>query len=142
MTGLRQRGFTFITFLILVGVAAAIFWAVTYGPVYVENFEVNSIVRETANRCYIEHDDEKVKDFFMGRMNATFTVEVMDHGQMQRVLKFDVDRDEIRIERTEIPPAVNIWFTYRRTVSLPLVGGEREVVFVDHKDQDLTPVKW
>ena len=139
---MRQRGFTFVGFLVLVGVAAAIFWAITYGPVYVENFEVKSIVHETANFSYHQPVDEKVKDFFMNRMSSTFMVDVMERGQVQHVFKFEVDREELRIERTEIPPAVNIWFTYRRTVKFPLVGGEREVVFVDHAEQDLTPVKW
>ncbi len=137
-----RRGFTIVTFFLLVGVAAAIFWAVTYGPVYIENFEVKSIVRETSNMCYREANDEKVKDFFMNRMRSVFMIDAMEHGQMQRVFKFEVDREELRIDRTEIPPAVNVWFTYRRTVHLPLVGGEREVVFVDHAEQDLSPVKW
>ena len=128
--------------LVLVGVLAAIFWAVTYGPAYVENFEVKSIVRETANYCYREASDEKVKDYFMNRMRLTFSHDVMEHGVMQHVFKFDVDPAELRIDRTEIPPAVNIWFTYRRAVTVPLLGGEREVVFVDHAEQDLTPVKW
>ena len=139
---MRPRGFTFMAFLIAVGVAAAIFWAVTYGPVYIENFEVKSILHETANMCYRESVDEKVKDFFMNRMGSTFMIDAMEHGQMQHVFKFEVDREELRIARTEIPPAVNVWFTYRRTVTFPLVGGEREVVFVDHAEQDLTPVKW
>lgn len=139
---MRPRGFTFMAFLIAVGVAAAIFWAVTYGPVYIENFEVTSILHETANMCYREPVDEKVKDFFMGRMGSTFMIDTMEHGLRQRVFKFEVDREELRIARTEIPPTVNVWFTYRRTVTFPLVGGEREVVFVDHAAQDLTPVKW
>ena len=137
-----RRGFTIITFLLLVGVAAGIFWAVTYGPVYIENFEVKSILRETSNMCYREANDERVKDFFINRMRSTFMVDAIEHGQMQRVFKFDVDREELRIERTEIPPTVNVWFTYRRTVTFPLVGGQREVVFVDHAEQDLSPVKW
>ena len=139
---MQKRGFTFLSFLLLVGVLAAIFWAVTYGPVYIENFEVKSIVRETSNLCYREPNDEKVKDYFMNRMRSTFMIDVMERGRMEHVFKFEVDREELRIERTEIPPAVDIWFTYRRTVNLPLVGGEREVVFVDHAAQDLTPVKW
>jgi len=142
LTALRQRGFTFIGFLILVGAAAAIFGAITYGPVYIENFEVNSILHETANYCYRQTSDELVKDYFMSRMSSSFMVDVMERGRMEHVFKFEVDREELRIERTEIPLAANVWFTYRRTVRFPLVGGEREVVFVGHASQDLTPVKW
>jgi hypothetical protein len=139
---MRQRGFTFMGFLIAVAVAAGIFWCVTYGPIYVENFEVKSILRESANLCYRESNDEKIKDFFMVKLARTFSEEVMDHGVMQHRLKFDADREEIRIERTETPLEVNMWFTYHRTVTIPLLGGEREVIFVDHAYQDLSPVKW
>jgi hypothetical protein len=140
---MRPRGFTFVTLLVLVAALAAIFWAVTYGPAYVENFEVGRIVHEAANLCYREHDDEKVKDFIMNRLNQQFGIEVMDHGRLQTVLKFDMDREDIRIDRTEQPPLeVNIWVTYRRTITIPLAGDQRQVVFTDHAGQDLSPVKW
>ena len=140
---MRARGFTFVSFLLLVGVAAGIFWCVTYGPAYVERFEVNSIVREAAGLCYREHDDEKIKAFIMNQLNNNFSVDVMDHGRMERVLKLDITpNDDIRIERSKIPPEVNLWVSYRRNITVPLVGQERQVEFVVHAYQDLSPVKW
>ena len=58
------------------------------------------------------------------------------------VMSIDVQRDDLRIERTESPKFVNIWLTYYRTVTVPLVGQQRQVTFVDHAEQDLSPVKW
>jgi hypothetical protein len=140
---MRERGFTIVTLLFLLGVFAAIFWAITFGPAYVELFEVGSIVHEAGNLCYQQADDEKVKDFIIDRLQSNFSDEVMDHGRRVRTLRFDINRDDdIRIERTQLPPAVNIWVTYRRTVSFPFVGGERQVVFTKHTEQDLSQVKW
>lgn len=139
---MRQSGFTFVSFLVLAAILAAVFWAITYGPAYIEDFEVGRIVHEAANLCYREKDDERVKDFIMHRLNQNFSIEVMDHGRMQTVLKFDMDRDDIRIDRSEQPLEVNLWVTYRRNVTFPLVGDQRQVVFTDHASQDLTPVKW
>ncbi len=143
MTPVRERGFTIVSFLLLVAVAAAIFWAITFGPAYVELFEVGSIVHEAANLCYREPEDEKVKNFIMYKLQTSFSDEVMDHGRMVQALRFDINRDDdIRIERTQIPPAVNIWVTYRRTVSFPFVGGQRQMVFTKHTEQELSQVKW
>lgn len=140
---MRARGFTIVSFLLLVGVLAGIFWCVTYGPAYIERFEVSSIVREAAGMCYREQDDEKIKAFILNRFNQSFTVDVMDHGRMERVLKFDfTPNDDIRIDRAKIPPEVNIWVSYRRNVSVPFVGQERQVEFTVHAYQDLSPVKW
>jgi hypothetical protein len=140
---MRARGFTVITFLLLAGALAGIFWCVTYGPAYIERYEVHSIVSEAANLCYREKNDENVKNMIMNRLNQSFTEEVMDHGRMERVLKFDfTPQNDLRIERTEIPPEVNIWLTYRRTVTIPFVGQQRQVEFTVSANQDLSQVKW
>jgi hypothetical protein len=140
---MRARGFTFISFLVIVGIAAGVVWLITYGPAYIERYEVHSIVREAANYCYREKDDEKIKGFIINRVGQSFSEEVMDHGRKEMVLKFDFSpRDDLRIDRTETPPEVNIWLTYRRTVTVPLAGYRREVEFTVHAGQDLTPVKW
>jgi hypothetical protein len=140
---MRARGFTFISFLVLLGAIAGILWCVTYGPAYIERYEVHSIVREAANLCYREKNNEVIKNMIMNRLNQSFTEEVMDHGRMERVLKFDfTPQEDLRIERTEIPPAVNIWLTYRRTVSIPFIGQQRQVEFTVSAFQELSQVKW
>jgi hypothetical protein len=140
---MRERGFTLVSFLLLVAVFAAIYWAITFGPAYVELFEVGSIVHEAGNLCYRQPDDERVKDFILDRLQSNFSDDVMDHGRMVRTLRFDINRDDdIRIERSQLPPAVNIWVTYRRKVTFPFVGGEREVVLTKHTEQELSQVKW
>jgi hypothetical protein len=140
---MRARGFTIITFLVIVGIAAGVLWLVTYGPAYIERFEVSSIVREAAGMCYRERDDERVKAFLLSRLNTSFGVDVVDHGRTEHVLSFDFQpRDDLRIERTETPPEADIWLTYRRNVSVPFVGQERQVEFTVHAKQDLTAVKW
>jgi hypothetical protein len=140
---MRQRGFTFITFLVLVGALAAIFWIITYGPAYVESFEVGRIVREAGNLTYKEGDDEKVKDFIMLQLQMHFSEDQQVGGRTEHVLKLDIVRnDDIRIERSEVPKQSEIWVTWRRTITIPFVGGERQISFTKHVEQDLTPVKW
>jgi hypothetical protein len=140
---MRQRGFTFITFLVLVGALGAIFWCVVYGPAYVESFEVGRIVHEAGNMSYHEKDDSKVRDWIMSQLNQNFSEDQQVGGRMEHVLKIDIQpNDDIRIERSEVPPQCEIWVTWRRTVTVPFSGTQREVSFTKHVTEDLTPVKW
>ncbi len=132
-----HRGITFVTVLILAGAIAMVGWIVTYGPAYWDNTSVNRVLKEAANMCYQEHDDEKVKNWVFARLHKMY-----DTGAPDGSMYIDVDREDLRIERKETPPWVDIWLTYSRTVRVPLVDQDRTVTFVDHVDQDLSPVKW
>ena len=139
---LKARGLTFITVLVIAGAFALIGWIITYGPAYWDNTEVNRTLNEAANMCYREPDDEKVKNWVFQQLHRQFDTEEKD-GTGQNVMLIDVQRDDLRIERTDGPPKfVNIWLTYYRTVTIPLIGQQRQVTFLDHADQDLSPVKW
>ena len=137
----KPRGLTFVTVLIVVGAVALVGWIVTYGPAYWDNVAVNRTLKEAANMCYREPDDEKVKTWVFIQLQRQFETGEKDRSGMP-VMSIDVQRDDLRIERTESPKFVNIWLTYYRTVTVPLVGQQRQVTFVDHAEQDLSPVKW
>jgi hypothetical protein len=138
----KHRGITFVTVLLFAGAVALVGWLITYGPAYWDNTDVNRILKEAANMCYREVDDEKVKSWVFVELHRHFdTGERDDRGDP--VMSIDVQRDDLRIERTAGPPKyVNIWLTYQRTVTVPLLGQQREVTFYDHAEQDLSPVKW
>lgn len=134
----RERGLTFITVLLLLGIAAGVFWIITFGSAYWENQEVKSMLKEAANLCYHEHNDGKVRAFIMRKLEQQFG----QPGQPDKRLAIDLDPQDLRIERTESPKHVDIWLTYSRTVRTPFVDQERTVTFSDHADQDLSDVKW
>jgi hypothetical protein len=92
--------------------------------------------------CYREHDDGPIRRFIFRRLHELFDEEVEDRGRMVTVMRIEADPDDLRIERSQVPAYVNIWLTYNRTVRIPLAGGTRTLQFVDHAEQDLSPVKW
>lgn len=140
--GKADRGLTFVTVLIVVGLAACALWAVGFGPAYVENFEVKRVLAEAANLSVHDGDDEHVKDFVFQRLHRLFDQQVEDHGRTVTEMRIDVDRGDLRIERTEIPRFVHIWLTYSRDVTVPVVNLERRITFDDYAEQDLSPVVW
>lgn len=138
----RDRGITFVTVLIVVGVAAAIFWFATYGQAYWENFEVRRVLKEAANLSYRESDDRRIREYVFKELHHLFDQKVEDHGRVVTEMRIDVDDGDLRIERTQIPAAMNIWLTYSRDVEVPLLHQQRRVTFNEYASQDLSPVKW
>lgn len=136
------RGLTLVTVLIVLAVAGGIYWLIGFGPAYWDNTEVKAILNQAANLCYHEQSDDVVRDFVFKKLHDKFDRRVLDHGRYVTELGIDLKRDDMQIERSQVPPRVDIWLTYSRTVKLPLVAMERVVTFNDHVDQDLSPVKW
>jgi hypothetical protein len=137
-----ERGITFVTVLIVVGIVAAVFWFATYGPAYWENFEVRRVLKEAANNAYREKDDRRIHDYIFRELHHLFDQKVEDHGRVLTEMRIDVDDGDLRIERTEIPAAINIWLTYSREVEVPVVHKQRRVIFNEYTSQDLSPIKW
>jgi len=137
-----DRGITFVTVLIILGAVAAVGWFATYGPAYWENFEVRRILTEAANLSYREQDDARIRQYVFKELHHVFDQKVEDHGRVLTEMRIDVDDGDLRIERTQIPAAMNIWLTYSRDVEVPVVHQQRRVVFNEYVSQDLSPVKW
>jgi hypothetical protein len=133
---------TFVSVLILLALAGAVLWFVTYGPAYWENFAVKHVLNEAANLSYRVQDDEHVREFIVQELHHLFDEKVEDHGRVVTQMRIDVDPADVRIERTEIPKFVHIWLTYSRDVTVPILNQQRRVTFNDYAEQDLAPVKW
>jgi len=80
-----------------------VFWFVTYGPAYWENFEVKRVLKEAANLSYREHDDGRIREYVFRELHHLFDHKVEDHGRILTEMRIDVDDGDLRIERTQIP---------------------------------------
>ncbi len=136
-----DRGITFVTVLLLVGAAAAVVWLITYGQAYWENLEVKRVLREAANISY-RQDDGAVRSFVFRELHHLFDQKVEDHGRVITEMRIEVEDNDLRIERTQIPPAVHIWLSYSRDVEVPVIKQQRRITFTEYAEQDLSPVKW
>ena len=139
----KARGVSSVTLLVWVGILAAAYLLLAFGRVYWDNFEVQGILRQAANECYRQTNDSEVRLSIVNKLHATFDVTGEDRvGRNVVRMPLLFDEGDIQIQRTEVPKYVNIWFTYQRQVTLPLIGQERVLTFNDHAEQDLSPVKW
>lgn len=137
-----ERGFTFFGFVILLALAGGIYWLVSFGPAYWDNLTVRAILREAGNFAYHETNDEKVRDFVFNKLHETFDENVEERGRIVRQMRFQVERNDLQIERSQIPPRIDLWIAYSREIPLPLVNQRRTLQLSAHASQDLSPVKW
>jgi hypothetical protein len=138
----KQRGFTVVSLLLLLAAVAFGYCAYTFGPAYWDNYEVKQILKEAANFGYHHRADHEIRSFVDRKLRQKFdTGEIDAHGHQVTTVEYDI-HDDLRVEFTDAPASVDVWFSYNRRVPLPLIGGEKVVAFDVHVDQDLTPVKW
>jgi hypothetical protein len=139
----QPRGITLVTVLVFLGLAGGLYWLFAFGQAYWDNLEVKGILRQAANECYRQPNDEAIRQFVVDKLHRTFDVEGVDKaGGRELRMAIAFDDGDLQIQRSEVPKHVNIWLTYRRSVRLPLLGQERTVTFNEHAEQDLSPVRW
>lgn len=140
---MRPRGITLVTVLTFLALATGVYCLFAFGQAYWDNFQVNGILRQAANECYRQPNDDAVRQFVVQKLHATFDIFGEDQvGRPETRMPLIFDEGDVQIQRTQVPKYVNIWFTYQRKVRLPLVGKERVITFSDHAEQDLSPVRW
>src|SRR5712671_34270 len=137
-----DRGITFVTVLLAIAAVGAVLWLATYGPAYWENFEVKRVLKEAANMSYRQPDDRELRNYVFRELHHLFDQKVEDHGRVITEMRIDVEDSDLRIERTQIPPAVHIWLSYSRDVEVPVIKQQRRITFTEYAEQDLSPVKW
>ncbi|HEX9604037.1 MAG TPA: hypothetical protein VF973_09830 [Myxococcales bacterium] len=139
----KPRGITLMTVLIFVALAAGVYCLFAFGQAFWDNLEVNGILRQAANECYRQPDDQAVRQLILNKLHMSFDVAGEDKvGRSEVRMPLVFDEGDLQIQRTQVPKYVNIWFTYQRKVTLPLVNQERTLTFNDHAEQDLSPVRW
>ncbi|HEX9574387.1 MAG TPA: hypothetical protein VF994_09850 [Myxococcales bacterium] len=139
----KPRGITLMTVVIFLALAGGVYFLFAFGQAYWDNLEVNGILRQAANECYRQPDDQAVKQFILNKLHSAFDVAGEDKvGRREVRMAMVFDEGDLQIQRTEVPRYVNIWLTYQRKVRLPLVNQERTLTFNDHAEQDLSPVRW
>ncbi len=124
----RPRGFSWVTFLVLVLIAGGIWWGLSYGSAFIDNIEIKSIVHEAANAAVREKRDPEI------RLAIT--------RGLAKYKDLAYQPEDLVIQRTPDGNNITIDLTYQRTVHPLLVGGERVLVFNRHIEQDISPVKW
>src|SRR5713101_1618306 len=70
----KPRGITLMTVLIFLALAAGVYCLFAFGQAFWDNLEVNGILRQAANECYRQPDDQAVRQLILNKLHMSFDV--------------------------------------------------------------------
>jgi hypothetical protein len=132
-----------VTVLLVLGLAAAIYAAVVFGPPAVLHYEVKQVVRDYANRAVRDTDDRKLLTGMVERIRVLDDEPGVDgQGRPVRIPVIPLRVEDVVWERSEEPPSLHVAFEYERTLKLPFLDRVLERVYVVDITNDLTRPNW
>ena len=142
-----QRGMTWVTFMLIVLGVAAGYWVFVFAPIYLANVDIKQICAQTANMAYAEHNDDVLRKYIIDQVKLKFAIdETHPTGAGGPGFEINFDPQDVQLQRSDkigaTPPMVRIDVAYSRTITLPIIGSRRTLVFADHAEEDMSTVKW
>ncbi len=134
---------SWVTVLLVLGLAAAAYAAVVFVPPAVLHYEVKQVVRDYGNQAVKNPEDEKLIQGMVVKIRSLDDVEGVDEaGRKVRYPVVDLRREDVSWERTADPPSLHVTFEYPRTLALPFLDREIERVYRVDLTMDLTRPNW
>jgi hypothetical protein len=142
----RPRGaISWVTLLLLVGVAVAGYLLWVWVPIYFDNYTVKQIARDYMNQAVKNTDDAQLRANMVAKIRALVQTDAVDAaGRTIRVPAIDLEERDVTWERDTRgqPPMLRVSFEYSRDVVLPLLDRTTTKVFVVDLSNDLTRPDW
>jgi len=113
---------TWVTLLLLVGIAGGAYLAVVFGPPLVLHYEVKQVVRDYGHRAVKDRDDAALLQGMIQKLRTLQEVTVLDEaGRATRVPVVDLQAQDVTWERAASPPTLHVAFAYPRDLELPFL---------------------
>ncbi|HET9551870.1 MAG TPA: hypothetical protein VFP50_02790 [Anaeromyxobacteraceae bacterium] len=141
-----ERGqITWVTLLLLLGLAAGGYLAVVWVPIYVVHYEVKQTVRDFMNQAVKNKNDEQLVGRLCLKLESLDTTKVTQpDGLIEKVPSVKVEPQDVTWERdtNASPPMLHVALQYTRTVVYPWLDRSEETVLVVDLSQDLEVPNW
>jgi hypothetical protein len=140
---LERGGVSWVTLLLVLGLAAGAYAAVVFGPAMVLHYEVKQVVRDYGNQAIKNLDDAALIESMVSKIRGLQTVDGTDEaGRRVRVPVIDLSRRDVTWERSIQPPSLHVEFEYPRTLELPWLDRRLERVYRVNLTMDQTRADW
>ena len=142
---LERGAASWVTVLLVLGLAGAAYAAVVFGPPAVLHYEVKQVVRDYGNQAIKNPNDEQLlRDMILKIRSLDAVAGVDDAGRKIRIPVVELTREDVLWERTKDPPELHVAFEYPRTLELPFLDRVVERVYqvdltIDQKRADWGP---
>ena len=142
---LERGAASWVTVLLVLGLAGAAYAAVVFVPPAVLHYEVKQVVRDYGNQAIKNPNDEQlVRDMVQKIRSLDDAAGVDDAGRTVRIPVIDLKKEDVLWERSKDPRELHVAFEYPRTLELPFVDRIVERVYrvdltIDQKRADWGP---
>jgi hypothetical protein len=134
---------TWVTLLMLAGLAAGAYLAFVLGPPWVLHYEVKQVVRDFGNRAVKDMDDAGLVRGMVDKLRTLQHVAAEDDaGRPVRVPVVDLDPRDVVWERTADPPTLHVQFEYARVLELPGLNRTLTRIYRVDERMDISRAKW
>jgi hypothetical protein len=140
----RERGAaSWVTILMILGIAAGAYAAVVFVPVWVLHYEVKQVVRDYGNQAIKNQDDAALIDAMVHKIRTLEQVDGVDEaGRKARVPVVDIHKQDVTWERSTDPLVLHVEFEYPRVLELPWLDRRIERVYRVNLTMDLKRADW
>jgi hypothetical protein len=140
----RERGAaSWVTILMILGIAAGAYAAVVFVPVWVLHYEVKQVVRDYGNQAIKNQDDAALIDAMVHKIRTLEQVDGVDEaGRKARVPVVDIHKQDVTWERSTDPLVLHVEFEYPRVLELPWLDRRIERVYRINLTMDLKRADW
>ena len=134
---------SWVTLVLVLGIAAGAYAAVVFVPVFVLHYEVKQVVRDYGNQAVKNTDDAALLDGMTQKIRTLQQVDGFDEaGRKVRVPVIDIRKQDVTWERSAEPPSLHVEFEYPRVLELPWLERRIERVYRVDLTMDLKRADW
>ena len=141
-----ERGeFSWVSMLLLLVAAAAVYLGYVWTPVYMVHLDVKMAARDAMNQAVHQRDDAVLLRRLCDKLRTLDARDAREEpGDQERLPTVDLSPDDITWERdTESkPPMLHVAFEYTRTVYYPIFDKTQEVTLSFEHTQDIAVPNW
>jgi hypothetical protein len=134
---------SWVTLLMILGLAAGAYAAVVFVPVWVLNYEVKQVVRDFGNQAVKNKDDAVLLDGMLQKIRLLQQVDGVDAaGRKVMVPVIDLQKQDVTWERSTDPLSLHVEFEYPRVLELPWLDRTIERTYRVDLTMDLKRADW
>ena len=134
---------SWVTLVLVLGIAAGAYAAVVFVPVWVLNYEVKQVVRDYGNQAVKDKDDAALLEGMVQKIRTLQQVDGVDEaGRRTKVPVVDLHKQDVIWERSTDPLSLHVEFEYPRVLELPWLDRRIERVYRVDLTMDLKRADW
>jgi hypothetical protein len=134
---------SWVTLVMILGIAAGAYAAVVFVPVWVLHYEVKQVVRDYGNQAIKNSDDAALIDGMVHKIRTLEQVDGIDEaGRKAKVAVVDIHKQDVIWERSADPLSLHVEFEYPRVLELPWLDRTIERTYRVNLTMDLKRADW